>query len=124
MTPQLDLPTGEEIVEAVRWRPMVSLRELCAEFWPAMPWRGDDDSAADTVREFTLAAPRRVEVVTVAHWLRDRLQDLVINGVLDFAPRRRDEPDLEAQLAYVVRGAAMLPPTLRRRAVAEAASHG
>jgi hypothetical protein len=39
--------------------------------------------------------------MTTAEYLRDRMQDLVIQGHVAFGPLRRDEVDREAQVSYV-----------------------
>ena len=57
--------------------------------------------------------------MTAARYLANRLGDLVLRGVLRHAPRRRDEVDAAAALAYVVPGAEAPAP---RDALAELAS--
>lgn len=111
-TPDAAVPGAEELLDLVRRRPGASLRELCAALWPDLAWApaAGRDSATGRVR--TWQAPlgsgrpgNRVEQLTAAAWLRERLAELVDAGQLRHAPRRRDEVDLLASLAYVATAA-------------------
>src|SRR5947208_1011723 len=53
--PENYLPTDEEIISIVAARPGVSLRELCCELWPGLPWAPttpSGDSATQDLRVF------------------------------------------------------------------------
>jgi len=100
------IPDAARLLDLVRRRPNVSLRELCALCWPDLPWSpaAGRDSATGRVRRWQASytgCGNRTEEATAAAWLRDRLAELVEAGELRHGPRRRDEIDLLAALSYV-----------------------
>lgn len=101
--PETYLPSDQELLAIVRRKPCLSLRELCAELWPTLPWKKGSlsaVSATETLR--VLAVDGGNSCLTPSQWVRERMQDLVIRGLVRLAPRRREEEDLEGQLSYVV----------------------
>lgn len=120
-TPYNHVPSDEELVAIVR-RPGLSLRELCEEVWPTVPWRRpleEGDSVTETIYEWQVpprpgSAGNRVERLSAAAWLRDQMQALVVQGFFRFGPLRKDEADREAQVSYIapIRGR---PPRLVSR---------
>lgn len=115
-TPGAFVPTARELLDIVRRRPGASLREVSAAVWPDLPWAGGIGADSATTRTRTWQAPtgrgrpgNRVQELTAAEWLRERLAELVEAAELAHAPRRRDEVDLLASLSYLAPGAE-LPP--------------
>jgi hypothetical protein len=103
--PEDYLPSDDELVALVRAQPLLSLRELAAKLWPALPWRPltpSGDSVTEDLRVFP--AGKGTKRQTTAEYLRDRMQDLVLQRRISFGPLRRDEADREAQVAYVCPG--------------------
>lgn len=108
-TPETYVPDDRELVRTVERRPGLSLKELSHEIWGDLPWRAavpGGDSATERLRTWQVALRRgaignRVETLSAAAWLSDRMQDLVTKGLVRFGPLRRDEPDREAQVSYV-----------------------
>jgi hypothetical protein len=101
--PETYLPTDHDLISIIRCRPGLSLRELCLELWPGLSWKPtavNGPSASEMLR--VLPVDGGNVCVTPAQWLRERLQDLVVQGRLRLGPRRRDESDLEAALSYVI----------------------
>jgi len=100
--PEDYLPTDDELVELVRTQPLVDLRELAGLIWPALPWRPltpSGDSVTGDLRVFP--AGKGTRRLTTAQYLRDRMQDLVLQRRLSFGPLRRDQADREAQVSYI-----------------------
>ena len=100
--PEDYLPTDEELIALVEARPGASLRELCGELWPALPWApltGSGDSVTQDLRVFP-AGKGTTRRLTTADWLLDKMQRLVAQGRLRFGPQRRDEPDRQAAVCY------------------------
>jgi len=97
--PESYLPTDADLVAWVQQRPGRCLRDLCALCWPTLPWAGpaEGDSASGRLR--VLGGAER----TVADYLADRLQALVVRCLLAFAPHRLDQPDWLASISYTVR---------------------
>lgn len=115
--PEAHVPSDRDLLAVVRRRAGVSLREVCAAVWPDLPWApaAGRDSATDRVRTWQAPMGRgrcgnRLEQLTAAAWLRERLAELVEAGQLRHAPRRRDEVDLAASLSYAVPGAEVPRP--------------
>lgn len=101
--PETYLPTDDDLLAIVRRRPCLSLRELCGELWPELPWKPavpDGQSASEMLRVLPVDGGNACQ--TPAQWVRERLQDLVARGRVRLGPRRRDESDLEAALSYVI----------------------
>ena len=110
-TPDAHVPTAAELVALVKRSPGASLRELCAALWPDLAWAGGNGADSATARTRIWPGPGgRAQEATAAVWLREQLAALVEAGELAHAPRRRDEVDLLAALAYVVPGAALPGP--------------
>lgn len=116
-TPSASVPSAAELLAVVRRRPGASLREICAAVWSDLPWTGaaGGDSATGKVRAWQAPMGRgrsgnRLEQLTAAAWLRERLAELVEAGQLQHGPRRRDEVDLLASLSYIAAGAELPPP--------------
>lgn len=114
--PEHFLPSDARLLEEIRRRPGMSLRELAGRIWSGLPWSGGSGSDNATLRVRTFPIPcrvgsegNRIERKTAAEYLRDRLEALVQVGALRHATRRRDEVDILASLAYVAPGAALRP---------------
>lgn len=104
--PENYLPSDDDLISIVRRRPNISLREICDEVWPDLPWSGTESA---TVRVWEWQIPprpgvpgNRVQRATAAHWLRDRMEVQVMLGAARYAPRRRDECDPLASLSYFI----------------------
>jgi len=103
-TPESYVPSDEDLIAIVEKQPGLSLHQLAGLVWPDLPWSAGTlgaDSATGKVREWAIIGNRTTKA-TAAEWLRDRLEDLVQRGQVHHAPRKRDEVDVLAGLAYVV----------------------
>lgn len=104
------VPSDKELFDSVLRRPLVSLRELCAEVWSGLPWTAapGQDSASGTVYAWPMplgigAVGNRTMKLTAARYLMDRMQDLVIRGFVCCGPFSRDRPqgDLAGGITYM-----------------------
>ena len=105
VAPDLSLPCDEELLTAVRGQPGISLRELCAIIWPALPWLPAEpagDSATEWPRHMPDAAGA-LQLTTAGVWLRDRMRGLMARGLVRLGDFRRRDP-LLAGLTYFVPG--------------------
>ena len=108
-TPRTYRPTNRDLYNLVARRPFLSLRGLCAELWPTVPWSSLTEDLCYPIpqREWQHA---RTGLMTAAAWIRDRMQDLVSRGALSYGPRRRDEEDVQGQECYL----ALVAPVIER----------
>lgn len=114
VTPESYQPLDHTLLETVarlcRRSPCASLREVCGVTWGDLAWAGavGADSATGRTRTWTGG-----ERTTAAVWLLQRLERLVLLGALRHGPRRRDEVDILAGVAFVLGSAgaiALLTP--------------
>src|SRR5690349_7227049 len=86
--PENYVPSDGDLISIVSRQQQISLRELCAEVWPGLPWTAPCGraSAVGVTREWPLqlgpgSVGNRSIRLTAACYLMDRMQGLVIRGV-------------------------------------------
>src|SRR5689334_3021213 len=104
--PENYLPADEDLLAIVRRRPLISVRELCAELWPVLPWLPETPDGDSITRNLWIFPAGQGTVrKTAAQWLLEQMQRLVIQGHVRFAPYRGDQATSghrEGGLSYVI----------------------
>ncbi len=75
-------PSNGELVAIIQRRPLVALRELAAEVWPALPWRAPEGPSTTGSTCHWGAIGNRSRVATPLRYLADRIEDLILRSLV------------------------------------------
>lgn len=94
-TPEAHPPTAETLLTIVQRRGQISLRGLCGEMWPDLPWyphQSRDDSATKRIRANGMTAAQSVKLL---------MSGLAATGLVEIGVCR-GEVDAMAQMTYSI----------------------